>query len=83
MQQTPRERYEIQVKLHDGRMVGSWSREWLIECEALHLLSLPLQDRRKALEDREKKRGVKATNELRNVMRSIFEARRSVLRKIQ
>lgn len=72
-----REKWEIQVTLHDGRVVGSWSREWLIECEAMHLLRMPLQKRREALAARDQKRGVKATDELRAVMRSIHECKKN------
>ena len=57
---TPREQYEIDVTLHDGRVDGSWSREWMIECEAKHLLTLPLWKRREELDAREKKRGIKS-----------------------
>ena len=73
---TPRERYEIDVTLHDGRVVGSWSREWMIECEAKHLLAMPLHKRRDQLEARVKQRGNKAVDELKAVMQSIHMQRK-------
>jgi hypothetical protein len=73
---TPREQYEIDVTLHDGRVVGSWSREWMIECEAKHLLTLPLWKRREELDAREKKRGVKSVEQLKAVMASIHTTRK-------
>jgi hypothetical protein len=73
---TPREQYEIDVTLHDGRVVGSWSREWMIECEARHLLTLPLWKRREELDAREKKRGVKSVEQLKAVMASIHTKRK-------
>ncbi len=73
---TPREQYEIDVTLHDGRVVGSWSREWMIECEAKHLLTLPLWKRREELDVREKKRGVQSVEQLKAVMASIHTRRK-------
>ena len=73
---TPREQYEIDVTLYDGRVVGSWSREWMIECEAKHLLTLPLWKRREELDAREKKRGVKSVEQLKAVMASIHTRRK-------
>jgi hypothetical protein len=73
---TPREKYEIDVTLHDGRVVGSWSREWLVECEARHLLSMPLNNRRDQLDARVKQRGAKAVDELKAVMASMHAQRK-------
>lgn len=73
---TPREQYEIDVTLHDGRVVGSWSREWMTECEAKHLLTLPLWKRRDELDVREKKRGIKSVEQLKAVMASIHTRRK-------
>jgi len=73
---TPREQYEIDVTLHDGRVVGSWSREWMVECEAKHLLTLPLWKRRDELDVREKKRGIKSVEQLKAVMASIHTRRK-------
>ena len=74
---TPRERYEIQVTLHDGTTVGSWSREWLVECEARHLLSMPLAKRREQLDARVRQRGAKAVDELKAVMVSMHAKRKT------
>ena len=73
---TPREKYEIDVTLHDGRVVGSWSREWIVECEAKHLLKMSLANRRYELDERIKKRGHKSVNELKAVMTSIHEKKK-------
>lgn len=72
---TPREKYEINVTLHDGRVVGSWSREWMIECEANYLLKMPLAKRRQALDDRVKHRGAESVNQLKAVMGAIHAAK--------
>jgi hypothetical protein len=74
---TPREKYEIDVTLHDGRVVGSWSREWMVECEARHLLTMPLWKRRDELDAREKKRGIKSVEQLKAVMASIHTQRKN------
>ena len=73
---TPREQYEIDVTLHDGRVVGSWSRDWMLECEARHLLTLPLWKRRDELDVREKRRGIKSVEQLKAVMASIHTKRK-------
>lgn len=80
---TPRERYERQVELHDGRMVGSWSTEWNAECEARHVARLPTQNQRHAYilrvrvgdgdVGRIKGRGDAAANALENRARAIFK----------
>ncbi len=73
---TPREKYEIEVTLHDGRVVGSWSSEWMIECEARHLLAMPLHKRRDQLDARVKQRGAKSVDELKAVMASMHAQRK-------
>jgi uncharacterized hydantoinase/oxoprolinase family protein len=73
---TPREKYEIDVTLHDGRVVGSWSRKWMTECEARHLLTMPLWKRRDELEERTKKRGAKSVEQLKAVMASMHAQRK-------
>ena len=73
---TPREQYEIDVTLHDGRVVGSWSRDWMLECEARNLLTLPLWKRRDELDVREKRRGIKSVEQLKAVMASIHTKRK-------
>lgn len=66
------------VKLVTGREVCSWCPDWLIECEARDLLRRPLEDRRAALVEREKKRGKQATDALRQVMIKIHAQARPV-----
>jgi hypothetical protein len=56
------------VKLADGRMVCTWCNDWTIECEARHLLRMPLAERRAALAAREKKRRPNAIEELKKAM---------------
>jgi hypothetical protein len=73
---TPREQYEVSVTLHDGRVVGSWSRDWMLECEARNLLTLPLWKRRDELDVREKRRGIKSVEQLKAVMASIHTKRK-------
>jgi hypothetical protein len=63
--------------LHDGRQVCAFCPDWALECEAKELLDKPLKDRRSFLSLCELKRGVDATQELRDVMRSVYEKRRS------
>jgi hypothetical protein len=48
----------------------------MIECEARHLLTLPLWKRREELDAREKKRGVKSVEQLKAVMASIHTKRK-------
>ena len=64
------------VTLFDGRIVKSDSREWLIECEARHLLRLPLAERRKGLLDRERQRGPASVAELKAIMQELHARRK-------
>lgn len=64
------------VTLHNGQVVSSWSEEWRMECEAIHLLEMPLHRRRAALADREKERGKDAVQKLQSVMSFIFYERK-------
>ena len=64
------------VVLHDGRVVSSSSREYALECEARYLLNMPLEERRKGLANRDRIRGVQATDRLREVMKALHEQRR-------
>ena len=63
------------AQLSDGRTVCTWCREWLIECEARHLLKMPLADRRAALTGREQKRG--SVEELKKVMTLIHSQKQT------
>ena len=56
------------VTLRTGAIVCDTCPEWLIECEARHLLSMPLAERRVALTERQKKRGAPAVEALKAVM---------------
>jgi len=71
-----RSKYDHEVKLHNGEIVSSWSEEWRLECEAIHLLEMPLHRRREALRIREEKRGKEAVQKLQSVMASIFYGRK-------
>ena len=61
--------------LSDGRTVCTWCREWLIECEARHLLKMPLAARREGLAAREQKRG--SVEELKRAMTQIHSQKRT------
>ena len=63
------------AQLSDGRTVCTWCREWLIECEARHLLKMPLAERRQALAAREQKRG--SIEELKRAMTQIHSQKRT------
>lgn len=69
---------ERDVVLHDGRVVSNYSREWMQECEARHLLTLPLWKRREQLDAMEKKRGCVSVNKLKEVMQALHAKRKSV-----
>ena len=43
------------VTLHTGKIVCNYCHEWLIECEANQILAMPLEERRKFLDQIEKK----------------------------
>jgi hypothetical protein len=66
---------EKTAPLSDGRTVCTWCREWLMECEARHLLTMPLYARRAALAAREKVRG--SVEELKAAMERLHAQRRS------
>jgi hypothetical protein len=48
----------------------------MLECEARHLLTLPLWKRRDELDVREKRRGIKSVEQLKAVMASIHTKRK-------
>lgn len=64
------------VTLVTGKTVSSISEEWRLECEARHLLKMPLEQRREALSVREVKRGKEAIDKLRKAMIEVHEASR-------
>ncbi len=53
------------VTLFDGRQVASDSEEWRAECEARHLLAMPLGQRAETLAVIQEKRGAVATKALK------------------
>lgn len=66
------------VTLISGRQVCDYCAEWKIECEARDLLKMPLEMRRKALADREQKRGKASVDNLRAVMTAVHAAKKAV-----
>ncbi len=69
---------EREVTLVDGSVVSNYSREWMLECEARHLLTLPLWKRREQLEAREKRRGFASVEKLKAVMQELHKKTKSV-----
>lgn len=63
--QCDRERTKV---MPDGTLVCSWCLQWMLACEARHLLGLPLMQRRIQLDLRDLKRGETATDQLRKMM---------------
>ena len=49
-------------------MIDTYSEQHRLECEARHMLTLPLTERRKELKEIEKFRGIKAVEYLKNEM---------------
>ncbi len=49
-------------------MIDTYSEQHRLECEARHMLTLPLTRRRKELDLIEKQRGIKAVDYLKNEM---------------
>lgn len=64
------------VTLHTGSQVCSSCPAWLMECEARHLLEMPLLERREALAAREKKRGKDDVERMKAVMLALHEKRK-------
>lgn len=61
------------VTLADGTQVKSDSRDWLLECEARHVLNLPTKADRHALLDKiEKRRGRAARIELSDRILALY-----------
>lgn len=65
------------VTLISGCQVCDFCPEWKIECEARDLLKMPLEPRRKALADREQKRGKASVDNLRSVMTAVHAAKKA------
>lgn len=65
------------VTLHDGREVLSDSLDWLLECEARHILKQPtIEARRALLASIEKRRGKQAREHLEERAMAIWRAQR-------
>lgn len=69
---------EKSIPLVSGSTCCGYCPEWLHECEARHLLGLPLQKRREALDARLKPRGTQAVELLKAKMTEIFNARKKI-----
>jgi hypothetical protein len=67
-----------QVTLHDGTVVCNQCEQWRMECEARHLLNMPLGPRRKALDAISEKRGPKVLGPLKNRMEALWRGRRGI-----
>ena len=66
------------IELVTGQKCCGYCPEWLHECEARHLLGLPLQERRRQLDARLKPRGTQAVELLKAKMTEIFNARKKI-----
>jgi ATP-dependent DNA ligase len=64
------------AQLSDGRAVCTWCWDWLVECEARHLLAMPLRERRAALQAREQQRSEDQMRTLKTAMARIHAQRR-------
>ncbi len=64
------------ITLVDGQQCCSYCPQWMLECEARHLLGLKLWQRRDQLDARIKTRGEKSVNLLKAKMTEVFNAKR-------
>jgi hypothetical protein len=65
-----------EVTLADGRVVSTYSEEWRLECQARAVLNIkPLAKRQSHLDRMERNHGKKATDQLRDVMLQVWNAR--------
>jgi len=67
---------EKKIALIDGQRCCSNCRAYMLECEARHLLTLPLWKRREQLDARLKPRGQASVEQLKTKMNEIFYANR-------
>lgn len=72
---TRREEKTNLVLLSSGDKVCTYCDLWKIECEAKHLLAMPLTQRRQELDERVKRRGKQSVDELKAVMLRIHDKR--------
>jgi len=62
------------VTLHDGRVVDNYSEEWRLECEARTILKIPsLYNRRRHLEEIERRRGPEAVAQIKTMMLALWK----------
>jgi hypothetical protein len=62
------------VTLHDGQVVGTYSAEWALECEAKFVCKMPtLEARRNYLHGVKEKRGAKAGSALMERVASVWK----------
>lgn len=64
-------------KLSNGTMVCDTCREWLIECECIYLLSLPLKERQIKLNLIQDKRGRVAADKLKQRLMALWTMRKN------
>lgn len=65
------------VKLIDGTETCTWSRKWMLECEATHICKMPtVKERREYLFKVHQRRGEAAYVELRDLVARIWEQSR-------
>lgn len=62
--------------LHTGRAVCDYCPDWIMECEAVELLRMPLDARRKVMAAFSDKRGHDGMDALKERLKSIHSARR-------
>jgi hypothetical protein len=75
---SPRERYERQVTLHDGTVVGSWSPEWNTELEGRAVLRMPTKMHRQGYLIRvRERRGDARANAMEELLLRIFRSSRA------
>jgi hypothetical protein len=64
------------VTLHNGQVVSSWSEDWRLECEAMHVLDLPKNKRAGYLNKVEDERGKQAVDKLKEIILAIHNKRK-------
>ncbi len=64
------------VTLHNGQVVSSWSEDWRLECEAMHVLDLQKNKRAGYLNKVEDERGKQAVDKLKEIILAIHNKRK-------
>lgn len=62
--------------LHTGEVVCTYYPDWILECEAIGLLRMPLGHRRKVISEFTDKRSAHAMSELKKRLTSLHNASR-------